>query len=291
MEAYTGFAQVYDTFMDDTPYEEWSRFLPALLQKHRGGGQDSVLSGTVPADGKGTGNHYAIETDDNVIKENLRQEQNTILDLGCGTGSMTESFAARGYDMIGVDNAQEMLEIAVQKREKSGHDILYLLQDMRNFELYGTVRAVLSVCDCINYVMDDKELLQVFRLVNNYLDPSGIFLFDFNTQYKYEHVLGSRTFAESRDECSFIWDNYYDADSRVNEYELTLFIQEEDQEELYRRYQESHYQRGYTSEEIKALIEQAGMEFLAAYDAYTQEPAKACSERILAVAKERGKTL
>ena len=192
MEAYTGFAEVYDIFMDNVPYGEWAARLEEILKEYG-------------------------------IYEGL------VLDLGCGTGNMTESFAERGYDMIGIDNAQEMLEAAARKRTESGHDILYLQQDMREFELYGTVRAVYSVCDCINYVLDKEELLKVFRLVNNYLDPSGIFLFDFNTQYKYEHVLGNRTFAESRDACSFIWDNYYDEDDRINEYELTLFIRMEGQ--------------------------------------------------------------
>lgn len=254
MEAYTGFAGVYDTFMDNVPYEEWADCLEGILKEY------GICGGLV-------------------------------LDLGCGTGSMTESFAERGYDMIGVDSAQEMLEVAAAKRERSGHDILYLQQDMREFELYGTVRAVISVCDCINYVLDEEELLQTFCLVNNYLDPSGLFLFDFNTQYKYEKLLGSNTFAESRDECSFIWENYYYEDDKVNEYELTLFIRKEGQEELYLRYQESHYQRGYSLEEIKKILQKSGLQFLKAYDAYTKKPAKACSERILVLAKEQGKAL
>ena len=147
------------------------------------------------------------------------------------------------------------------------------------------------MCDCVNYVAEPEELLEVFRLVNNYLDPAGIFLFDFNTRFKYERVLGNRTFAESRDECSFIWDNYYYEDEKMNEYELTLFIREEGTRKLFRKYQETHYQRGYTLEEIKALIERSGMEYLRAYDAYSKHPANAQSERILVAARERGKGL
>ena len=97
-----------------------------------------------------------------------------MLDLGCGTGTMTELLAADGYDMIGVDNSEEMLEIAREKQIKSGHEILYLLQDMREFELYGTVGAVFSICDSLNYITEPEELKQVFRWVNNYLDPGGI---------------------------------------------------------------------------------------------------------------------
>ncbi len=254
MEAYTSFAEVYDTFMDNVPYEAWADYLEGIFCEYK-------------------------------ITDGL------ILDLGCGTGSMTECFARRGYDMIGVDNAEEMLEIAMQKRDESGHDILYLLQDMQEFELYGTVRGVISVCDSVNYITEDEELLEVFRLVNNYLDPGGIFIFDFNTEYKYRYVLGNRTIAEDREDCSFIWDNYYYEDERMNEYELTLFIREHEEKDLYRKYQETHYQKAYTLENIRTMVERSGLEFVAAYDAYTKRAACRESERICVVARERGKTL
>ncbi len=291
MEAYTGFAQVYDTFMDDTPYEEWSHFLLALLQKHREGRRDPVLCGTIPADGKGTGNNYAIETDDNVIKENLHQEQNTILDLGCGTGTLTQLLAAQGYDMIGIDNAQEMLQIAIEKRDSAGLDILYLLQDMRTFELYGTVGAVISVCDSVNYLLEEEEIVQTFRLVNNYLYPQGLFIFDFNTVYKYAQVIGDATIAENREECSFIWDNYYHEEEQINEYDLTVFVKEPaDMEQadhaLYRRFQETHYQRGYELEQMKDCLRRAGMVFVEAVDADTHEAVNDVSERIYVVARK-----
>ena len=291
MEAYTGFAQVYDTFMDDTPYEEWSHFLLALLQKHREGRQAPVSCGTIPADGKGTGNNYAIETDDNVIKENLHQEQNTILDLGCGTGTLTQLLAAQGYDMIGIDNAQEMLQIAIEKRDSAGLDILYLLQDMRTFELYGTVGAVISVCDSVNYLLEEEEIVQTFRLVNNYLFPQGIFIFDFNTVYKYAQVIGDATIAENREECSFIWDNYYHEEEQINEYDLTVFVKEPaDMEQadhaLYRRFQETHYQRGYELEQMKDCLRRAGMVFVEAVDADTHEAVNDVSERIYVVARK-----
>ena len=250
MEAYTSFARVYDTFMDNIPYEEWTEYLTGLLKEY---GVDDGL----------------------------------VLDLGCGTGNMTELLAAEGYDMIGVDNAEEMLEIAMEKRIESGHEILYLLQDMREFELYGTVRAVVSICDSVNYILEEEELLEVFKLVNNYLDPEGIFIFDFNTLYKYAEILGDRTIAESRDECSFIWDNYFYEDENINEYELNLFIQEKD--DLYRKYQEIHYQKAYCLETIKNLIIRSGMEFVTAYDAFTRESPNEKSERIYVVAREKGK--
>lgn len=254
MEAYTSFARVYDTFMDNVPYKEWADYLGKILKE------------------------YGI--DDGLV-----------LDLGCGTGSMTEMLASSGYDMIGVDNAEEMLEIAMEKKVESGHDILYLLQDMREFELYGTVRAVISACDSVNYITDDEDLTEVFRLVNNYLDPEGLFVFDFNTEYKYREILGEQTIAEDREECSFIWDNYYDEDERINEYELTLFVRDEEQPQLYRKYQEEHFQRAYTLEKIRHMLTEAGLEYVTAYDDYTKESPHDRSERICVVAREHGKGL
>lgn len=264
MEAYSDFAKVYDIFMDDTPYEEWCSFIVSLLKK------------------------YGIkeDTDD----EKLRQEQNTILDLGCGTGTLTQLLSELGYDMIGIDNSQEMLQAAVDKREESGADILYLNQDMREFELYGLAGAVISVCDSINYLLEEEDIIKTFRLVNNYLYPGGLFIFDFNTVYKYEMVIGDAVIAENREDCSFIWENYYHSEEEINEYDLTIFVKtDSDEETLFHKYTETHYQRGYRLRQMKSLVEKAGMSFVAAFDADTHKEPGAESERIYIVARERGK--
>lgn len=284
MDAYTDFADVYDELMDDTPYREWCDFIVEILGKYG--------AGTEPAD------------------DNLRQERNTILDLGCGTGTLTELLARKGYDMIGVDNAQEMLQIAMEKREKSGLDILYLLQDMRELELYGTVGAVVSICDSLNYLLAEEDIVQTFERVNNYLYPQGLFIFDFNTVYKYAVVIGDATIAENREDCSFIWENYYHEDEEINEYDLTVFVAEERNErredglaadvaertmygqtaQRFRRFQEVHYQRGYRLEQMKALLLQAGLDFVEALDADTHETVTEESERIYVVARKGAKT-
>ncbi len=251
MESYSGFASVYDLFMDDTPYEEWGAFVDRSLREH---GAEGGL----------------------------------VLDLGCGTGTLTEYLAKRGYDMIGVDNSYDMLDIAMHKKELSGLDILYLCQDMRAFELYGTVAAAVSICDCVNYVTEPEELLTVFRLVNNYLDPGGLFLFDFNTDYKYREVIGDTVIAENRDEGSFIWENSYDEISALNEYDLTVFKPVQGSG-LFEKIEEVHIQRGYTLKEIRALIEKAGMIFEKALDADTHGAVTDQSERIYVFAKECGK--
>lgn len=264
MEAYTDFAGVYDIFMDETPYEEWCELLTGLLLRY--------------------------EIKENVTDQKLLQERNSILDLGCGTGTLTELMAAKGYDMIGIDNSQEMLQIALEKKERSGSDILYLLQDMREFELYGTVGAAISVCDSLNYMLEEEDILTVFRLVNNYLYPGGLFLFDFNTVYKYKEVIGDTTIAENREECSFIWENYYHSKEEINEYDLTIFVKNDKEgKNCFQRFQETHFQRGYRLEQMRTLLEKAGMLFVTALDAETHGEVRSESERIIVVAREMGK--
>ena len=255
MEAYSEFAQVYDLFMDNIPYDQWCEYLVTLLKKY---GVDDGL----------------------------------ILELGCGTGNISEALRKKGYDMIGIDNSAEMLSVAIEKsmevEDETLPQALYLCQDMREFELYGTVRAIVSICDSMNYITEPDDLYEVFRLANNYLDPDGVFIFDMNTRYKYENMLGEQTIAETREDHCFIWDNFYDKDSRLNEYVLNLFIQGDDGR--YDRHEEIHYQRAYDLEEVRQLIEEAGMKWEGAYDAFTMEPVREDSERIYIIAREQGKT-
>lgn len=247
MGSYENFARVYDELMDNVPYEEWAQFILNLLQ-------------------------------DRKITEGL------VLELGCGTGKLMTLLGKAGFDMIGVDNSVEMLQIA---REKTSQDFLYLLQDMREFELYGTVKAVISVCDSVNYITKKEELRKVFQLVNNYLDPEGLFIFDFNTEYKYRELIGETVIAEDREDVSFIWFNEYDEESHLNDIDLKVFVQEEG--DIYRKFQEEHIQRGYTLPEIKQLLEESGLIFLEAYEEYTTQAPQMDSGRIVVVAQEHGK--
>lgn len=269
-EAYSDFAAVYDTLMDNIPYDEWFSYLHELLTEY------GINSGI-------------------------------IAELGCGTGSITERLAKSGYDMIGIDNSPSMLDVAESKKADNNSSSLYLCQDMREFELYGTVAACISICDSINYIIEADELITVFKLVNNYLDPKGIFIFDFNTKHYYKDVVADATIAEDRDDISFIWDNYYDEDYDINELSLSIFIKENpkhnnkkqdntkntetnsDNDNLYRKYEELHLQRGYTLSEIIELIEESGLEFVASYDAFTKNPADENCERIYVIARELGK--
>lgn len=272
MDAYRDFAYVYDELMDNTPYREWCQRIEALIQKYgisRPGREAEQPSETENAE------------------RLLDSERNLVVDLGCGTGTLTEMLYEKGYDCVGVDCSEEMLNVAMEKKEKSGNEILYLLQDMRELELYCTAGTMISVCDSLNYILEEDELLEVFRLVNNYLFPGGIFIFDFNTRYKYETVIGDTTIAENREDCSFIWENYYDPEEMLNEYDLTVFVQE--QNGYFRRFSETHFQRGYTPEQMVRLVEMSGMKVLEMTDADTGMEVTEESERIYIVAGEQGK--
>lgn len=250
MEQYTNFAKVYDLFMDNVPYDKWVEQIKDILYKEN-------------------------------IKGGL------ICDLGCGTGAITERLANLGYDMIGIDNSYDMLDVAMEKKYASGNDILYLCQDMREFELYGTVRAIISRCDSLNYIRELSELKEVFAWVNNYLDPNGLFIFDMNTEYKYQNILGDNTFAEVREQASFIWENTYDIDKRINEYDLNLFIKLEG--DNYKKFEERHVQKAYTFDEILSAIDSSNMVLEKYLDADTYGDVSEKTERILFVAREKGK--
>ncbi len=245
MDAYTSLAAVYDSFMDDVPYKKWADF---IKKKYEHSGINSRL----------------------------------LCDLGCGTGKLTRELKARGFDMIAVDVSPDMLEVA--REQDPGTDTLYLCQDMREFELFGTVGTIVSVCDCINYITDTRELKRVFRLVNNYLEPRGLFIFDFHTEHYYRDVLADNTFARNLDNASFIWENEYDKRSGKNSYYLTIYAGDG---ENYKRFEELHIQRGYTLEQIKKLIEEAGLEFEAALDDYGEKAPGPDSERITVIAREK----
>ena len=159
MEAYTGFAEVYDTFMGDTPYEEWADFLASLIEAYG-------VSRPVREPGEVQEPEEVQEELEVTEEDALISERNLVLDLGCGTGTITELLYEKGYDMIGVDSSEEMLQIAMDKKLGTQSDILYLCQDMRELDLYSTVGTVVSVCDSLNYLLMDEDVVQTFRLVN-----------------------------------------------------------------------------------------------------------------------------
>ncbi len=262
MEAYTIFAEIYDDFMDNIPYEEWSEYLDRILK-------DNGIDGGIVAE------------------------------LGCGTGSITRNMAVKGYDMIGIDMSEDMLAVAREYDNSEG--ILYICQDMRELELFGTVNAVISVCDSMNYILTKEDFVEVMRRVNNYLERDGLFIFDMKTKHFYKNILGDSVQVENRDDATLIWENHFDDETDIHSYDLTMFLAEdydedeiyendtyeqEDTPKLYEKYQEEHYQRAYTRECIEEMIKEAGMELVAVYDQLTYNTPDEKCERMYFVVRE-----
>lgn len=248
LEIYNEFAKVYDTFMEDTPYEKWVSFIEEKIKEQ----------GLTPQ---------------------------IMCELGCGTGKMAEAFAQKGMEMIGIDYSEEMLMVARESAMEKELNILYLLQDMSEFELYGTVDVIYSSCDSINYLIEEESVLNTFKLVNNYLERKGLFIFDINTPYKYKEVLGERVFAEQAEDAAYIWENYFDEEEGINEFSVNFYIQ--DEAGKYERTEEVHYQKAYTVEKITELLNKAGLELVGVYDDYTSKAYDEKTLRATFIAREK----
>ena len=252
MDSYLSFSYVYDLFMDNVPYDLWAKNITHLLQD------------------------YGIT-------------EGVLVDLGCGTGQMTSRLRDKGFSMIGMDLSEDMLTIANESRQPG--DILYTLQDMRSFELHGTVKAFLSFCDSMNYMTSKEDLLAVFMRVSHYLENGGLFLFDMNTPYKYKNLLGDNTFAETREEGSFIWENEFDESTGENIYDLTLYIKKDvlyqDGCEDFEQFFETHVQHSFSADEVEDLLTKAGLLFIECIDAETLEAPTETSERVYYIATKK----
>ncbi|MDO4562822.1 MAG: class I SAM-dependent methyltransferase [Clostridia bacterium] len=243
---YNAFAYIYDDLMRDVDYAAWSDYYLKIANRF----------GVRPA---------------------------CALELGCGTASLSLEFSRRGVDMIGVDVSEDMLAVAAKKC--AGRNILLLNQNMADFELYGTVDAVFASLDSVNYLTKKHDLRRMFALVNNYLNPGGIFVFDVNTEYKLRNVLGNNTFTYDDGEICYIWHSAYNTKSRLCGFDLTFFVKNN---EHYLRFDEMQQERAYAESEI---IQASCMEFLAAYEALTFKAPREKSERLVFVMREKGKLL
>ncbi len=243
MESYTDFAYIYDNLIDQD-YEKWADYIEEIFKKH----------GAKPK---------------------------LVLDLGCGTGSITNILAKRGYDMIGVDLSPDMLNVARDKAMEEGSDVLYLCQDIREFELYGTVDAIICTLDVLNYITDPEDLGHVFALVKNYLNPDGIFIFDINTEHKLKNVLGNNTFINDENGIFYTWENEY-SENISNQY-LTFFAENEDG--LYERFDENHVQRAYSIEEIRGKLNVNKLSLEGEYALFGFEKPDAVCEKTVIVSK------
>ncbi len=251
-EGYEIIAEVYDKLNKDIDYSAWADFVERTFVKY------------------------------------LPKKPKIVLDLACGTGSMTAELARRGYDMIGVDGSEQMLSVASERAyvnlgeaDEYRLPILYLLQDMRDFELYGTVGAVICCLDSINYLTGEGDLEKCFKTVHNYLDPNGIFLFDINTPYKFRNIYGDNAYIlEDEIDGGAVfcgWQNFFDEKSGICDFYLTLFSEGEDGK--YLREEEHQRERMYSLDEIKNALYRCGFEFLGTFSDYKFGEIKENDER------------
>lgn len=239
MNAYGKFAEVYDALMQDVPYGEIANLI-----------EQEIKAQGVP--------------------------NPLVLDLACGTGTLTGLLQKKGFDMIGADSSQEMLFVAQKKHP----DILFLNQSMEDFELYGTVGSICCCLDSINYLTEDGALDTVFRLCNNYLEPGGLLLFDINSEYKFSHVLADNIFTFDSDDIFYTWENYYMKDEKLCDFYLTFFVK---QGSLYERFDETHTERCYSETEIREALARNGFSVKKVLDGFTNHPAHQESERLFLV--------
>jgi ubiquinone/menaquinone biosynthesis C-methylase UbiE len=242
-------ASVYDEINKDIDYSLWADFIEEIINKNRG---------------------FA--------------ESDLILDLGCGTGKMTVELARRGYDMTGIDYSEEMLEIARDTAEKRGlKNILWLNQDMREFELYGTVGTVVSCLDCMNHLTNRSDFKSCLSLVHNYLVPDGLFIFDINGKAKFSNVYAKNSYVMEGEGSVCVWQNYYNEKSGICDFYITLFSENEDG--TYDRFDEIQREKMYTLRSIKNMLSECGMQFIGAYSDFNFSEADDGCDRIYIVAK------
>lgn len=246
MKSYEDFSLLYDELMEEVPYEKWIDFVEARLN-------ESVLT----------------------VK--------LIVELGAGTGNMTIPLAKKGYEMIGIDLSESMLMVANEKAMEEDVHILFLQQNMCEFDLYGSVDAVLSTCDSMNYLKSIEEVQKVVKKAHYFLNPGGMFIFDMNTEYKFREIYKNQNFSEVGENFAYIWENTYDEKEKINFYDIAFFVEEESGR--YTRFEEHHEEYVYGIKDMKEILQKQGFE-VTIYNDYEQKEVDSKAERVTFVCKK-----
>jgi len=251
MEIYRVFATMYDELMQDIPYQKWGEYIFECIKKRY---------------------------------KNVKKP--LVLDLACGTGNMTMLLSKKSFDMIGVDLSIDMLATAQQKSYEQGQKILFLAQDMRELDLYGTIDAAVSVCDGLNYILEPADLYKVFERVHLFLNPGGVFIFDMNTEYKFKELFAKRSFEDTTQSgAAYEWDNNYDEVTKINEYRVCFYNTSNEQVWENDQFVEVHKQRAYDTEDVIQMLKTCGFTKVSVYHEYTNEPPRPDSIRITYIAE------
>lgn len=218
-----------------------------------------------------------------IIKKFKSTKDNILLDLACGTGSISEVMAGLGYDVVGVDNSDEMLGMAIEKKFDSGLNIQYLCQDMRKLDMFGTIDITICALDSINHLSSLNDVRKVFEGVAFFSELNGLFIFDVNTLYKHRQVLANNTFTYETDNVYCVWENTLDPDT--DEVRMNLEFFEREDNGMWSRSSDGFSEKAYSEDEIEKLLADCGFELLAKYGDDTFSPPAENSQRIVYAAR------
>ncbi len=212
-----------------------------------------------------------------------------LLDLACGTGTMSLLLADKGYDVIGVDASEDMLSVAQEKKMENGKDIMFLCQRMEELDLFGTINGAVCTLDSINHITDEETVKKVFSKVSLFMEDKGLFVFDVNTPYKHREVLGDNTFIYDMDDVYCVWQNSTDKETLLTEVSLDIFERDtEEEEDVYYRYSEEFSERGYDLDRIKEWLTEYKFEVLGVYEEMTKKIVSENTQRAVFLAKKHG---
>lgn len=251
MSGYGNFAYYYDRLTDNVGYQKRCDYICSLLKEN--GIQSGIL-----------------------------------LDLACGTGTMTHMMAQKGYDTIGVDASEDMLSIALEKKLQYDNDAVFLCQKMQQLDLYGTIDAAICTLDSINHLTNEADVREAFRRVALFMNDGGVFIFDVNTPYKHQSVLANNTFVYDLDDVYCVWMNTFNESDCSTAIQLDIFERDEEEPDVYYRQSEEFCERGYELDRIKAWLEQVRFEVIGIYNEMTKEPVNGKTERAVFVCKKHG---
>ena len=249
---YIELARLYDIFMEEVDYKNWADKMIAL--------------------------------------KDYSGEKGKVLELGCGTGNLTLEFLKQGYEVVALDISQDMLTVAEDKLGKFRSRLKLIKQDMRVMEIGKGYKSVFCGCDGFNYILDEKELLGVFKKCHDALVAGGSFIFDISSLWKIENVLGNNSFREERGKCEIFWINSYNVEKHEVEMDITFFVpdrQDEKGEELYKKIDEYHIQRAYSTEEIIQMLEDENFEKIEVFGADGKTKPKEKDERLFFSCRKR----
>ena len=252
MAGYGDFAYYYDMLTENVDYEERSNYISGLLAEN----------------GVGKG---------------------ILLDLACGTGTMSFLLSDKGYDVIGVDASEEMLSVAQEKKMESGKDIMFLCQRMEELDLFGTINAAICTLDSINHITDEETVRKAFSKVSLFMEDKGLFIFDVNTPYKHREILSDNTYIYDLDDVYCVWQNSTDKETLLTEVSLDIFERDtEEDEDVYYRYSEEFSERGYELSEIEKWLSENKFEVLGIYEELTKNEVSEKTQRAVFVARKHG---